>query len=72
MCRFQGGQNGREQSLSRQQPLHQTAHSHTKLSHQSIIDFIHMQIITTLGDFMFLLKLSFKLGFKANFGLKPN
>jgi len=27
---------------------------------------------TTLGDFIFPLKPSFKLGFKPNFGLKPN
>jgi len=26
----------------------------------------------TLGDFIFPLKPSFKLGFKPNFGLKPN
>jgi len=25
-----------------------------------------------MGDFVFLLKLSFKLGFKPNFGLKAN
>jgi len=27
---------------------------------------------TALGDFIFPLKPSFKLGFKPNFGLKPN
>jgi len=31
-----------------------------------------MFILHTVGDFIFPLKPSFKLGFKPNFGLKPN
>jgi len=31
-----------------------------------------MQTMATMGDFTFPLKPSFKLGFKPNFGLKPN
>jgi len=33
---------------------------------------IILSLMLSLGDFIFPLKPSFKLGFKPNFGLKPN